>query len=122
MRAFKKVTRLIFAILLTAAGINHFVDPAFYVSIVPPYLPWPKIMVVVSGLAEIILGIALAIPVLTRAAAWGVIALLIAVLPANIHMAANPELYPSIPAAALWIRLPIQGILIIWALWYTRGN
>lgn len=79
-------------------------------------------MVVVSGLAEIILGIALAIPVLTRAAAWGVIALLIAVLPANIHMAANPELYPSIPAAALWIRLPIQGILIIWALWYTRGN
>jgi hypothetical protein len=55
-----------------------------------------------------------------RIAAWGLIALLIAVFPANIHMAAHPELYPSIPVVALWGRLPLQGVLILWAYWYTR--
>ncbi len=52
--------------------------------------------------------------------AWGLIALLVAVFPANLHMTLHPELYPSISPVALWIRLPIQGLLIAWAYWYTR--
>jgi uncharacterized membrane protein len=55
-----------------------------------------------------------------RIAAWGLIALLIAVFPANIHMALNPQLYPDTPLAALLIRLPLQGVLIAMAYWFTR--
>ena len=116
----KKVTRIILALLFVAAGINHFANAPFYVSIVPPYLPWPDALVFISGVAEFVLGVALLIPKFSRLGAWGIIALLIAVFPANIHMAAHPELYPEISKAALWIRLPVQGILILWAYWYTR--
>lgn len=119
MKMLKKVTRIIFAVLFVAAGINHFVDPRFYVDIVPPYLPWPQALVIVSGIAEMVLGVSLLIPRSSRLAAWGLIALLIAVFPANIHMATHPELYPDIPVIALWLRLPLQALLILWAYWYT---
>lgn len=122
MPTIKNVTRVIFAVLFAAAGLNHFVNPAFYETIVPPYLPWPRALVIISGFAEIALGVGLMIPKLSRFAAWGIIALLAAVFPANIHMATHPELYPSIPDAALWLRLPIQGFLAVWAYWYTRSN
>lgn len=120
MKVFKIVTKIIFAVFFIVAGFNHFIDPAFYLRIVPPYLPWPQMLVVVSGMAEIVLGVGLLIPRLSRLAAWGLIGLLIAVFPANIHMAMHPELYPTIPVSLLWLRLPLQGLLIIWAYWYTR--
>ncbi len=120
MKVFKIVTKIIFAVFFIVAGFNHFIDPAFYLRIVPPYLPWPQVLVVVSGIAEIVLGVGLLIPRLSRLAAWGLIGLLIAVFPANIHMATHPDLYPTIPTALLWLRLPLQGLLIIWAYWYTR--
>ena len=88
----------------------------------PPYLPWHYELVILSGVAEVVLGIALLIPKLSRIAGWGIIALLIAVFPANLHMTMHPELYPEIPVIALWIRLPIQGLLILWAYYYTRGE
>ena len=88
----------------------------------PPYLPWHYELVILSGIAEVVLGIALLIPKLSRIAAWGIIALLIAIFPANLHMTMHPELYPDIPVIALWIRLPIQGLLIAWAYYYTRGE
>ncbi len=122
MKIIKQITKAIFALFFVAAGVNHFVDTPFYQSITPPYLPWPYALVIVSGVAEIVLGFGLLVPKLSRLSAWGLIALLIAVFPANIHMAAHPELFPTIPVVALWIRLPVQGVLILWAYWYTRTD
>ena len=85
----------------------------------PTYLPWHYALVIISGIAEVVLGIGLLIPQTSNFAAWGLIALLIAIFPANIHMATHPELYPDIPVVALWIRLPVQFLLILWAFWYT---
>lgn len=106
--------------LFIVAGISHFVWPRFYVKIMPPYLPWHLPLVYLSGVAEVILGVLVLIPRYTVLAAWGLIALLIAVFPANLHMAMHPELYRRISPVALWLRLPLQGVLIAWAYWYTR--
>ena len=112
--------RALFSLLFVASGVAHFTNRAFFVSIVPPYLPWPGALVAISGIAEIALAIGLWIPGWSRAAAWGLAALLIAVFPANIHMWMHPALYPNIaPAALLW-RLPIQGVLVAWAYWLTK--
>ena len=78
--------RALFSLLFVASGVAHFTNRAFFVSIVPPYLPWPGALVAISGIAEIVLAIGLWIPGWSRAAAWGLAALLIAVFPANIHM------------------------------------
>lgn len=122
MRTFKLVTKWLCGVLFVAAGVNHFVRPDFYVRIVPPYLPWPRELVLVSGVAEVLLGVLLLIPRTTVLAAWGLIALLIAVFPANLHMALHTGQYPEVPAWALWLRLPMQGVLIAWAWWYTRPS
>ena len=121
MEIFKVVSKVIFGVIFVAAGANHFINPKFYLNMMPAYLPWHYALVIVSGVAEIVLGVGLLIPQCSQAAAWGIILLLIAVFPANIHMALNPELYPSIPPVALWIRLPLQALLVLWAYWYTRA-
>jgi uncharacterized membrane protein len=93
-----------------------------YMKIMPPYLPWPLAMVYVSGAAEILGGLGLLIPRVRRSAALGLVALLIAVFPANIYMATNPVEAGagSLPQAALWGRLLLQPLLIWWVLWCTR--
>lgn len=123
---FKTVSRWLMAALYVSAGVMHFVNPWFFVQIMPPYLPWHWELVYLSGAIEIALGMLLLVPTTKRLAAWGVIALLIAVFPANVHMAmANVQFDPP-PAMgqpsplANWIRLPIQLVLILWAWWYTR--
>ena len=121
MKTFKVILRVLFAAFFVIAGVTHFTNRDFFTSIVPPYLPWPEMLVYVSGVAEIALGGMLLIPATTRIAAWGLIALLIAVFPANIHMAMNPQLYPETPLAALLIRLPLQGVMVAVAYWFTRG-
>ncbi len=120
MTTLKLITKIIFGVLFIAAGTNHFINPKFYESIMPPYLPWPYQLVILSGIAEIVLGIGLLIPQTSQYAAWGLILLLVAVFPANIHMATHQELYPSVPAIFHWIRLPLQAVLILWAYWYTN--
>ena len=122
MRVFKIILKYLLCVFFVMAGINHFINPDFYLSIMPPYLPWHLFLVYLSGFFEIALGVMILIPPLTRVAAWGIIALLIAVFPANIHMAINPLLYPDISSIALWLRLPLQGVLITWAYWYTRPD
>ena len=112
MRVFKAVVRVVFGAFFVLAGVTHFTNRDFFVSIVPPYLPWHEALVYVSGVAEILLGGLLLLPSSSHLAAWGLIALLIAVSPANIHMLVHHELYPTTSLTALWIRLPLQGMMI----------
>lgn len=107
-------------LLFVVAGVNHFVQPGFYVSIMPPYLPWHLALVYLSGIAETVLGTLLLVPRFQGAAAWGLVGLLIAVFPANVHMAVHADLFPSLHPAMLWVRLPLQAVLIAWAYLYTR--
>jgi uncharacterized membrane protein len=122
VRRLKLLLKYALAVFFVMAGLYHFINPAFYLTIMPPYLPWHLFLIYLSGFFEVLLGVMLTVSKLTRVAAWGMIALLIAVFPANIHMAANPELYPDINHIALWIRLPLQAVLAAWAYWYTRGR
>src|SRR6476659_11264488 len=118
----KQISRYACGALYVGAGSNHFLKPAFYVSIMPPYLPWHLALVYISGMAEIGLGVLLLFQRWSVLAGWGLIALLIAVFPANIHMALHPDLYTWASPMNLWLRLPLQGLLIAWAYWYTRPD
>jgi uncharacterized membrane protein len=115
-------------LLYIAAGIFHFVRPGFYAAIMPPYIPWPYAMVWISGLAEVLGGIGVLVPdgfVFPRTrrwAAWGLVALLVAVSPVHINMCLHPEQFPSIPVWAIWLRLVLQLPLIGWAWWYSRAQ
>ena len=104
-------------VFFTAAGVNHFVSPGVYLKIMPDYLPWPLALVYVSGFFEVLGGVGLAVPRLRRAAGWGLIALLVAVFPANVDMLMNADQFPAIPVWALVARLPLQGVLIAWVWW-----
>ena len=118
----KATLRIVFALFFIGAGVNHFIVTDFYLRMMPTYLPLHLELVQISGVAEVVLGILLLIPDKAAAAAWGLIALLIAVFPANVHMALHPEAFPQFGATALWLRLPIQGALIAWAFCYTGKN
>jgi uncharacterized membrane protein len=120
MRMLKIILKYLLSVFFVLAGLNHFINPAFYLKSMPPYLPWHPFLVYFSGFFEMALGVLLLIPPLTRIAAWGLIALLIAVFPANIQMAINPQLYSEINPLVLWFRLPLQAVFIAWAYWYTR--
>ncbi len=122
MRQLKPTMKWVLGVLFVAAGVAHFAIPDFYERIVPPYLPWPRELVWVSGVFEILGGAGLLIPRFTVAAAWGLIALLVAVFPANVHMALHPDQYSDIPAVVLWLRLPLQAVFIAWAYWFTRRD
>ena len=122
MRKLKTILKYLLCVFFVAAGLTHFINPAFYLKIMPPYLPWHLFLVYLSGFFEVTLGVLLLAPMFTRLAAWGLIALLIAVFPANIQMAINPQLYPDISPAALWLRLPLQAVFIAWSFWYTRST
>ena len=113
------------AFLYVLAGFNHLVNPAFYVAIMPPDLPNPEWLNLLSGLAEIVLGVFVLEPRVRALAAWGIIALLIAVFPANLYVASQnlggPDFAPGAGNAfANWARLPLQFVFIAWAWWYTR--
>lgn len=120
MRTVKRLARIVFGVSFVAIGMLHFVTPVPFVAIVPPYLPWPTALVLISGAAEIFLGALLLFRRTSVLAAWGLILLLIAVYPANIHMAVNAHLYPSVSPTALWARLPLQFALIGIVFWFTR--
>ena len=109
--------RIATAIFWVFAGAMHFVIPRQYQAIVPPYLArWKKEVVVASGVAEIAGGVAILPDATRRGARWWLLATLVAVYPANIHMAVNSKDFPKIPEAALWARLPVQGLfaLLTW--------
>jgi len=107
------------------AGVSHFVVPDLFAQIVPPQLPAPTALVYLSGIAEIGLGIGVMVSRTRRVAAWGLVALSLAVFPANVYMATSGVVVQGAPAAIAepglgrWIRLPLQALLIGWALWYA---
>ena len=110
----RQLGRIALGLTFIAAGINHFRRPNMYAAIMPDYLPWRRSLVALSGYAEIALGVLALFPRWKLPARWGLTALLVAIFPANLHMAVHPERYSQIPAWLLWLRLPMQGLLILW--------
>ena len=113
------------AVFFVGAGALHFIRPRSYEAIMPPWVPMHREAVLVSGAAEIAGGLALLDDRTRRLARWWLIALLIAVFPANLHMAINPEQVRGldldrIPHWALWARLPLQAAAIVWVWRATR--
>ena len=107
------------ALLYVSAGAFHFLKPEPYLRIIPPWVPWPSAAVLVSGWAEVVGGVGMMLPRYRRAAAWWLAALLVAVFPANLNMALHPAETggAAVPVVLLWLRLPVQGLLIWWVLW-----
>ena len=120
----KRITALIFGLALIGVGITHFVLTPLYAQIVPPFLPAPRVLVWVSGLAEIMLGGGLLIPRTRKYAALCTIALLIAVYPANIYMALEWQQFADL-VPSVWfhvVRLPMQFVMIGVAYWIFTGE
>lgn len=119
----KEILRGILAVCIIIVGITHFIRPEQYARIVPPELPYPIALVYISGVFEILGGIGLLIPFISVIAAWGLIALFIAVFPANINQALHSIPIEGIPHHPwlYWVRLPFQFVLIAWAWWYTQN-
>ena len=125
MSTVKRVLLVLMGVFYILAGANHFRDSGFYVPMMPGYLPLHLPLIFLSGLAEMVLGAAVLLPPLRRPAAWGIILLLIAIFPANIHIAVhNVPLGGAQQGAGIWnwVRLPLQGVLILWAWWYTQAE
>ena len=116
----KKFSLYLMAVLYVLAGIYHFLHPEFYLRIMPPWLPWHKELVFVSGIFEIIFALLLIPRWSWQFGAWCIIALLIAVFPANIQMMLNymKENNPNVWISVL--RLPLQLLLILWAHLFTK--
>ncbi len=118
MEWIKIVSKGLLTTLMVGAGTMHFVNPDFFIRIVPPYIPYPAELVALSGAIEISLGLLLWVPGWSQQAAWGIIALLIAVFPANIYLFQHQEIVPASSTAHL-VRLLLQGVFILWAYWHT---
>jgi uncharacterized membrane protein len=117
----KTVLRIVFGIFMIVAGIMHFVRPDFYARIMPPILPFKAALVAISGVAEMLLGAGLIVPRTQRISAWGLVALLVAVYPANIYMAVEADHFRDI-APSNWfhiIRLPLQFVMIGLCVWFA---
>lgn len=121
----KKVSLVVQAVAYTLAGLNHFRVPAMYVAAIPSYFPQPRLLNILAGIAEIVLGVMLMLPATRRLAAWGIILMLIAFLPVHIDwiihapvMLGNTTISPFVA----WLRIPLQVLLILWAWWYTKDE
>ena len=114
--------KCLLAAFLMTAGVTHFVNPGFFLKIMPPYLPYPSLLHQLAGAAEILLGGLVLVARWRRLAAWGLVMLLLAVFPANLHVALNSHLYPDFPVVLSWARLPLQLVFLAWAWWYTRPD
>ena len=119
--AIQQCLRVLSALSFIVVGILHFTHSSLFVGIMPPYLPWHLELVLISGVFEILGGTGLMIPQIRRFSAWGLLFLLLAVFPANIHMAFN-EVYIDVPIPqsqiGLWLRLPMQGVIAL-QVWFV---
>ena len=113
-------SRALLGLFFIGSGVNHFASPRFYRRIVPPGMGDPATLVTVSGVAEIAGGLGVFLPRTRRASGLSLVALLAAVFPANLYMARNPEQFHRIPRWALYARLPLQPLAMLWAWRATR--
>lgn len=115
-------SRALLAAVFVAAGVLHFAITDSYVRVMPPYLPWPRALVLASGAAEIAGGAGLMVPRLRRAAGWGLVLLLVAVWPANLQMYLDARAGGGTAGAKalLLLRLPLQLAIIAWV-WNAAG-
>lgn len=111
----RKIVLFGLAIFFIFFGIDHFINPDFYLSIMPPAFPLHKEAVYISGFFEILGGLGVLISRFRKIAGWGLIALLVAVYPANIYMALTPEAFPNISIELLYFRLALQFLFFYWA-------
>jgi uncharacterized membrane protein len=121
------LSRRLLAGFFAFAGAMHFAIPRSYEAMMPPSLPRHREAVIVSGIAEIVGGAAVLHPSARRFGRWWLLGLLLAVFPANVHMAVNPEQVKGldlkrIPRWALWARLPLQPMAMLWVWRATRGD
>ena len=124
MKWVKSVALYLSVIGYVYVGLLHFIQPDFFLKIMPPYLPYHLPLVYASGFIEIILGFCLLFKKLRFFAGWGLILLLIAVYPANIYLAFNetPQIALGIsPFMASWVRLPLQFVFIGLAYWFSKS-
>ncbi len=120
MKLFKLITIVIMAYFYISVGIKHFTEPEWFLQIYPPFLPFGLSAVYISGFFEVLFGIMLLIPKTRYYAGWGLIALLIAVFPANIYLAYTNGAAMDISAAVAWGRLPFQALFIGLAYWHSK--
>ena len=110
------IVRILTAGFFIVAGVNHFLNPAPYLAMMPPWVPWPEVLDKIAGAAEVAGGIGLSVKRFRRAAAWGLLALLVAVFPANLQVALYG--WPGVKIApwVLWARLPVQLVFgaVVW--------
>ena len=121
----RSIVRAVLAAAMIGVGVVHFAAPAPFVRIVPAWLPAPLMLVWVSGVFEILGGAGLLVPRARRVAGIGLVALYVAVFPANVNMAWNHLTFDGvtpISPALLWLRLPLQPVLIALALWVSRDD
>ena len=103
-------------------GIAHFLSTEMFVRIVPPYIPFPRAVVYVSGVFELLGAVGICIPRWRQRAGNGLIALTLCVTPANVYMWMNPQLFPTMSEALLFWRLPMQVVLLALIWWSTRDS
>jgi uncharacterized membrane protein len=120
----RTVASRMLAFFFVAAGSNHFVNPAPYLSMMPPYLPYPQTLNVISGAAEIAGGVGIVFAATRRQAGWGLLALLVAVFPANLNVALHGWKGENIAPWLLWARLPFQPLMMALVYWacIARGS
>ena len=117
---FKLITIYLMSLFYISIGIKHFINVDWFMKIMPPYLPYHKVLIYLSGAAEIILGIMLIFERTRCLAGWGLILLLIAVFPANIYLAQTNGAAMNISSTLAWGRLPLQTVFIAIAYWHSR--
>ncbi|MFQ4146857.1 DoxX family membrane protein [Chlorogloeopsis sp. ULAP02] len=124
MRRYKLVFRIILAVGMVIVGALHFTHSGGFEKIVPDYLPHHLALVYTSGFLEVLAGVGLLIPNLSRFAAWLLVVLFITVFPANLYQAVNNIEVAALPhdPPLIWLRLPFQALLVAWAWWFTRDN
>lgn len=113
-----RIPVLVIALFFMTGGVAHFVSADFFMKAMPDYLGYHKELVIISGVFEILGAIGILIPQTRLLAGYGLLALIIAVYPANINMALHPENYPDIPVLLLYLRLPLQ-LLMFWFVWWA---
>lgn len=115
----KVVNRRLLGVVFVLAGINHFLNPRLYESIMPDYLPNHRLLIWLSGVAEVFGGVLALLPHTHQWGRWSLLSILVAVFPAHIHMIRHSDRYVQVPLWLLWIRLPLQGVFAWWVWWAT---